>query len=84
MSCLKVPVPPLPTLPTGFGFGVTLPPFNFNPLLCCKILPFPISIPPLPLSVGISIPAPILAAVAEAETVLLAFIDQLEVDCPFN
>lgn len=84
MSCLAAPAPPIPTLPTGFGFGATTPSISFDPTLCCKILPFPIAIPPIPLAVGVQIPAAILAAIAEAEAVLLAYIDQLSVDCPLE
>ena len=84
MACLKVPVPVLPTLPSGFGFGITLPGLTFDPTLCCKILPFPIPIPPIPLGQGIPIPPAVLAAIAAAETALLAYIDLLQVDCPFE
>jgi len=84
MACLKVPVPTLPTLPGGFGFGIALPGVLFDPTLCCKILPFPIPIPPLPLAVGISISPAVLAAIAAAEVALLAYIDLLQIDCPFE
>jgi len=84
LSCLAAPSIPLPTLPSGFGFGATTPPIDFAPEICCKILPFPIAIPPIPLGVGIPIPAAVLAAIAEAETVLLAYIDKLQIDCPLE
>lgn len=84
MSCLKAPAPPIPTLPSGFGFGATLPPIIINPLLCCKVLSFPIAIPPIPLAVGVQVPPAILAAVAQATAVLLAYIDQLQINCPLE
>jgi|GEM_PF-6987722 len=84
MACIKFPSIPLPTLPTGFGFGVTLPPIVFNANLCCKVLPFPIATPPIPLSVGVQIPPAILAAVSQATQVLLAYVDQLQINCPLE
>jgi len=84
LACLKAPALPIPTLPSGFGFGAVTPPINFSPLLCCKVLPFPIAIPPIPLAVGVQVPPAILAAVAQATAVLLAYIDQLQINCPLE
>jgi hypothetical protein len=84
MPCLKAPTISLPALPSGFGFGLELPGASFDPKLCCKLLPFPIVTPPLPLTVGVPIPPAVVAAIATARATLLAYIDQLQVDCPME
>lgn len=50
MPCTLQPsLPPLPTLPSPFTLGVTLPVISFDPTLCCKLLPAPVTIPHPPL-----------------------------------
>lgn len=80
--CLKAPIPTIPTLPDGFGFGAVTPAVKLDLTLCCKIPPFPYAIPPIPLGVGVQIPPPILVAIAKAKATLLAYVDKLQINCP--
>ena len=80
MACIDLPIPTIPTLPSPLSIGITLPPFAFNLNLCCKILPFSLAIPPIPL--GISLNLPIIAMINEQIAIVQAFLDQLAIPCP--
>lgn len=82
MACLPIPTLPIPTLPAGIGISFTLPPITFDPALCCKILPFPLSTPPIPIALGVAIPPAINAAIASAISSVQQYLDQLVIHCP--
>jgi hypothetical protein len=80
VPCLKIPIPPIPTLPPGLTLGVPIPVVSFDPALCCKILPFPLVTPPIPLPPLVLNPA-VIAIINEKLTALNAYFDQLTIDC---
>ena len=84
MACLRIPKIAFPPLSGGFGFGITTPDISLDPTLCCKILPFPIGIPPVSLGALIPIPPAVLAAIAAAEAYILALVDLYAIDCPID
>lgn len=83
MSCLGLPPPAVPTLPGGLTLGAALPSFTFDPALCCKILPFPVSTPPLPLPPLVFNPAAI-AAINAALASFASYFDALSLSCPLE
>lgn len=81
MACVPIPDIPVPTLPAGISLTPTLPSFDFDENLCCKILqlelkPPPIPIPPLLLNPGVN------AAIASTVKGVQDYIDRLPHDCP--
>lgn len=81
MSCLPIPDVPIPTLPVPLTIEATLPPFDFDPELCCKILPFPLGVPPIGLGATLLNPA-VNVAIASAVKSIQDYIDKLPHDCP--
>lgn len=54
MACIELGLPEAPTLPDPLTLGAELPGFEFDPKLCCKLLPFPLAVGPLPFGVVLS------------------------------
>jgi hypothetical protein len=81
MACIPIPAVPLPELPFPLTFGVTTPPFDFDPALCCKLLPFPIALPPIPLPLGTLNPAVVGVIMANLQA-MNDFVDALPLKCP--
>lgn len=79
MAC--IPVPPFPTPPDPFPFTFAPPPLPPFPgvNLCCKLLAFPVPVPPI--SIGIQTPA-VLATINTAMQALRAYFDALPLNCP--
>lgn len=80
MACIEIPTPVLPTLPGGLSLGVTLPGASFDVRLCCKILPFPAVVPPIPFSLPIS-PA-FIATINSTIKSVQDYLDALAIPCP--
>lgn len=85
MPCLKLPVPPIPTLPAGLSFGT--PPIPLIPVLtlpCCNIPvpPFPIVFPALTLN--LPFPPAVIATLMGYLQAVQAFLDQFEISCPLD
>jgi len=84
MTCLKVALPPAPTLGGGLSIEPpALPSVNFQDELCCKLLqfstpPVPIPLPPAALNAGVS------AAINSALSAVQAYLDALPTDCPLE
>ena len=83
MSCLGITPPAPPTLPGGLTLGAAVPSISFDPTLCCKILPFPVNTPPLPLPPLVFNPA-VIAAINLAMSQLVTYFDALSVSCPLE
>jgi hypothetical protein len=83
MACLAVPAPPLPTLPFPLTLGAEIPGFSFDPELCCKILPFPVGTPPIPLGPGVFNPA-VVAVINSQLALMNAYFDALSFECPLE
>lgn len=82
MACTPLPTPPTPpALPDGISLAPPLPTPEFDPELCCKLLPFeipalPVSPPPGVWNSGAAAALdPILAAVQEV-------LDAASFNCP--
>lgn len=84
MPCIAVPEISIPSLPAPFSFGASQPPsVSFDPELCCKIIQFPLKLPPLPLPPGVLNPA-FITAMNAAKSQVTAFIRSLSFNCPRN
>lgn len=79
MACLEAPAIPIPDLPTGITLAATLPTFNFNVKLCCKILQFS---PQIPIPLSLPIPLTLFAVINATKDEVLQYIAELSVDCP--
>lgn len=82
MPCAPLPAPPAPpALPDGISLTPTLPSPDFDPELCCKLLPFDVPSAPIPLP-----PAVWNSGVAAAVDAILAsvqaFLDAASFNCP--
>lgn len=82
MACLELPATPFPTLPGGLTLGAAMPGTVLDPALCCKLLPFPVVVPPVAL--GVSLSPVIVAALNTALTALNAYMDALPIKCPIE
>lgn len=80
MACTPVPSVPLPSLPPGISIGVSIPSPSFDAALCCKLLGFSPSVPPIGLGVPLN-PA-IQVAIAGALQGLQNYFSQLAIRCP--
>lgn len=83
LPCIKLPTLPVPQLPSPFTIGITIPPFQFDPGLCCKVLPFDLKTPPIPLSPGVLNPA-VVAVINQALTQMATYFDQFQFSCPIE
>lgn len=81
MACLPLETPPFPELPFPLTLGAAIPSFDFDPALCCKLLPFPVSVPPVPLPPGTINPA-IMAIIQANLQSMGAYFDALPFKCP--
>jgi hypothetical protein len=80
MPCTPIPVVPVPSLPPGLTLGAALPTPEFAPELCCKLLPFELSVPPAAL--GIPLNAGIAATLTVTLKTLTDYLLSLPVKCP--
>ena len=80
MACVSVQLPAVPSLPDPFTFGVDPPSFSGDLAVCCKILAF--SITPPPIALGAPLLAPINAAIEAFVAGVEAYIDALPLECP--
>ncbi len=81
MACLPLPIPQLPTLPSGFSVEAPgLPEFSGDIALCCKLVhynfEFPITLGPLVIN------STLLIAINAAIDTVQAYLDALPLDCP--
>lgn len=85
LPCTQVPAPPAPQLPSPFtiGVGASLPTFNFDPALCCKVLPFEPKPPPIPIPPGVLNPA-VVAVINQALAAMATFFDGASFGCPLE
>lgn len=83
MPCLELPIPTLPTLGGGFTLGAAIPSFSFDAQLCCKILPFPIVTPPIPLGSLVFNPA-VIATLNAAIATFNSYHDAAIFGCPLE
>ena len=83
MACIALPLPTLPTLSLGLTLGLDIPQFSFDPILCCKILPFPLVTPPIPLPTFVFNPA-VIATINTYIAAINAYHDALSFDCPLE
>lgn len=81
MACLPLPTVPFPELPFPLTLGAAIPSFEFDPNLCCKLLPFPVVIPPIPLPVGVLNPGVVALVQANLQS-MTAYFDALPFKCP--
>jgi len=81
MSCVPIPDVPLPTLPVPLTIAPTFPTESFDPELCCKILAFPLTTPPIPLPSGVFNPA-LCALIANTLKTVQDYLDRIPHDCP--
>jgi hypothetical protein len=90
MKCIKIVLPSLPTLPTGFGFVIPLPiiPDPSIKLWCCKykLSDYLTFIPLFPVQWPIRLSLPILAAInavlSTGQRAVQAYLNGLIPDCP--
>ena len=80
MKCTLLPSIPLPTLPGGISLGAALPSQDFGAELCCKILVFNVSTPPI--NLGVTLDPASLAALRTIINGVQDYIDQLPLRCP--
>lgn len=90
MACLALDPPPIPTLPAPLTLGLGFPIPDFNPKLCCKLLPPEVraaikaaqdAIPPLPpLVLNPALVAVINGYISQINAYKLA----LPFECPFE
>lgn len=83
MACIDLPLPTLPTLTLGLTLGIAIPQFTFDLELCCKILPFPLVTPPIPLPTLVFNPA-VIATINTYIAAINAYHDALTFDCPLE
>jgi hypothetical protein len=82
MPCTPLPTLALPTLPAPLTLTPPAPPsIDFDPSLCCKLLPFPVTTPPVPLPVGVLNPA-VVAVLTQQMAAAQSFLDSLSFSCP--
>jgi hypothetical protein len=81
MACIPIPDAPLPTLPDGITIAPTFPSQSFNPALCCKVLDFPLTTPPVAIPPALLNPA-VSAVIATTIKGVQDYVDQLPHDCP--
>lgn len=81
MSCLPIPDIPIPTLPAPLTIAPSFPVVSFDPNLCCKVLQFPLSTPPIGI-VGTLLNPAVNTVIATAIKSVQDFIDLLPHDCP--
>lgn len=86
MSCLVLPVPPIPSLPAPFGISLPdeLPLPGFPGLiLCCKLPPIPL--PPIPIPIPpLILNAAIVAALTAAIATVTGYLHALPLSCPLE
>lgn len=80
MACVPIPKVPIPELPLPLGIGITTPDIEFDPELCCKLLPFPIVLPPI--SLGLLFNPAVNAIIAANIKIVQDYLDALPLDCP--
>lgn len=80
--CSQMTLPPFPTLPTGFSIGAAIPGIGhvFDAKLCCKIFQLPVGLPPI--SIGVSVSLPFIAALNSMVGVVNAYLDRVPLLCP--
>lgn len=83
MPCVELPKLPVPQLPSPFTIAIALPTASFDFSLCCKLLPFAIATPPIPIPPIVLNPAVIAALNAGVATVI-GYINSLAVPCPLE
>jgi hypothetical protein len=82
MPCLPIPELPFPELPGQLSITPPIPtPPDFDPKLCCKLLPFQIKAPPLPIPPLVLNPAA-LAVLRTAQTAIRTYRDAIPLKCP--
>ena len=79
-SCIPLPHVPVPDFPAGLDLSVQTPSITFDPELCCKLLPYPVAVPSVPL--GGIIDTAFLLAIAAQVQIINAWIDSLAISCP--
>jgi hypothetical protein len=81
MPCLPIASLPIPELPFPLTIGPPIIDIEFDPKLCCKLLPFPLVVPPIPLPPGTLNPA--IVAVIQAQLASMnTYFDALPFKCP--
>lgn len=81
MPCISVAPPAPPVLPSPFTLGAELPPFSLDPALCCKVLPYPVATPPIPLPPGVLNPT-FVSALNAGMAQVLGVLRAVTVRCP--
>lgn len=83
MGCAPLPeVLSPPALPEPLTIAPpALPSVDFDPELCCKILPFEIPTPALPFPPG-TINAGVMAVLTAAVSSVQSYLDLLTIECP--
>jgi len=81
MACVPLPKVEAPKLPAPLTITPSVPEFSFDPALCCKVLPFPLATPPVPLPPGTLNPA-VVAIVTNAMSQVTKFLNSLSIPCP--
>jgi hypothetical protein len=82
MPCLPITLPSIPTIPSPLTLGIGLPSASFDPKLCCKLLPFPIVTPPIPLPPGVFNPAVVAVINAQLSALTATYFNLLPLKCP--
>lgn len=81
MACVPLPKVAAPTLPAPLSIAPSVPTLSFDPDLCCKVLPFPLATPPVPLPAGTINPA-VIAIVTNAMAQIQTYLNSLSIPCP--
>ncbi len=82
MPCTPLPAVELPELPAGISLTPPAPPgIEFDPELCCKLLPFPLATPPIVFPPG-TINSAVLAALNAALQSVQDYLDAIPFRCP--
>lgn len=91
MTCIKVPIPSIPTLPPPLSLSIpipTLPDLSdlaFNGPCCAIVIPLP-SLPQLPIfsAVPPTVMAPALLVLDGLMLIIQQFLDLIPPPCPFD
>lgn len=81
MACVPLPKVEAPTLPSPLTIHPSVPELSFDPALCCKVLPFPLATPPIPLPAGVLNPA-VFVIINQAMSKVTTYLNSFEIPCP--
>ena len=81
MACVPLPKVEVPKLPAPLSIAPSVPTLSFDAALCCKVLPFPLATPAIPLPPLLVNPA-LIAIVNQTMSKVTAFINSLSIPCP--